>query len=278
VKRIDDLTRIKTGLPDEFLLWMKEHESELFDFMTGKGHADRIMIDVGAHAGKWAVQFADEWNRVLALEPNPVTFRALCDVVVHYGAKNVVPVCAGAGEHTGILPLTVYVDRPSAANFVGHHEWWPDEKIAGTWPALVLALDVFAKSFEQPVGFIKIDTEGADLSVLLGARELLAAQRPMLLIELHESPGEDRAGEIVKIITEAGYAQDGQFFQYGDMRYLFMDYEGPKVARGTNDKGGKNATENKKAKGDKAAEKETVKNENTNAAENEHATGEHDPA
>ena len=247
MKRIDDLPKLQTGLPDEFLLWMKEHESELFDFMTGKGNTDQIMIDVGAHAGKWAVQFADEWARVIAFEPNPETFRALCKVVVHYEAKNVVPVCAGAGRKNGILPLTVYVDRPSAANFVGHHEWWPDSKIAGTWPATVLALDSFIDSFEQRIGFIKIDTEGADLEVVSGAAGMMKRFRPMLLIELHESPGEDRAGEIVKLITAAGYSKPPKFFQYGDMRYLYQECEGPKVPRET--EGGKNAEEKTKGKG-----------------------------
>lgn len=78
MRRIDETQKFETGLPDGFLLWMAEHEAELFDFMTGKGDQGKIMIDVGAHGGKWAVQFADEWKRVIALEPNPETFRALC--------------------------------------------------------------------------------------------------------------------------------------------------------------------------------------------------------
>lgn len=230
MKRIDDLPRISTGLPDEFLLLMKEHEAELFDFLTGKGDTGQIMIDVGAHAGKWAVQFADEWKRVLAFEPNPVTFRALCDVIVHYNAANVVPICAGAGSTTGIFPLTVYADRPSACNFVGHHDWWPDDRISGTWPATVLALDSFISGFEQQdetVGFVKIDTEGADLAVLDGAFRLLTLYRPMLLVELHEAPGQTPRDESVRaVLKAAGYEKEARIFQYGDMRYLFAEREG----------------------------------------------------
>ncbi|MCG8461856.1 MAG: FkbM family methyltransferase, partial [Holophagales bacterium] len=47
---------------------------------------------------------------------------------------------------------------------------------------------------------LKVDVDGGDLGVLLGARELLAEHRPLLIVELSERPG-----EILDLLDGVGY-------------------------------------------------------------------------
>lgn len=93
------------------------------------------------------------------------------------------------------------------ANF-GHHDGAGHLAKAGAPGGAAIrvetvSLDSFV--FEQgnaPPDFVKIDVEGAESSVLEGARRVLSTFRPVLLIELH-SPEEDlRVG---RLLTEFRY-------------------------------------------------------------------------
>lgn len=48
-----------------------------------------------------------------------------------------------------------------------------------------ISLDRFAVGFEQPVDVVKVDVEGAEFEVLLGASDVLRTHRPSLLVAIH---------------------------------------------------------------------------------------------
>jgi hypothetical protein len=77
-------------------------------------------------------------------------------------------------------------------------------------PVHVISLDQWrADHLAGSVDFIKLDVEGAELSVLQGAEKLLGhRQRPVILAEVQDirtQPWGYRAREIISFLTERGY-------------------------------------------------------------------------
>ncbi len=58
-----------------------------------------------------------------------------------------------------------------------------------------LSLDDFAGS--QPPGFIKVDVEGSELDVLIGAERILRETRPALVVETHSRELEQACGQLL---------------------------------------------------------------------------------
>lgn len=65
------------------------------------------------------------------------------------------------------------------------------------------------EEFRRPVGFIKIDVEGAEPFVFRGARDLLAADRPLILSEIHPPQLARVSGcrpvDLIEEMRELGY-------------------------------------------------------------------------
>jgi FkbM family methyltransferase len=62
--------------------------------------------------------------------------------------------------------------------------------------------DTIERENLRPPNMMKVDTEGAEVKVLRGARNTLTTHRPRLAIALH---GEDKARDTVALLRELGY-------------------------------------------------------------------------
>jgi hypothetical protein len=69
-------------------------------------------------------------------------------------------------------------------------------------PALRLD-DYYAQEKRLP-DLIKMDVEGAEGSVLKGARQTIARGRPLLLVEIH-AWGSPESQQVLDLLTELGY-------------------------------------------------------------------------
>lgn len=155
-------------------------------------------VDVGAHVGMYAVSGALALRgrgRVLALEPNPAA-RAQLEQNVRLNDCDVIVSARAAAEARGSALLHVPVTPdPSFSSLEGGRfaEAEPVRIEQTTVDAEVTELDLV------PV-LVKIDVEGAELSVLAGMEQTLDL-RPALLIEV----GPDTAAEAERLLAERGY-------------------------------------------------------------------------
>lgn len=162
--------------------WNAE-EYEAFRAATRPGDT---VIDAGAHTGGYSVLFA-QWvgpaGHVFAFEPVPFVARALrAQLALNGVADRVTVVEAAVAEREGTLSLTVPgrvgVNRPAVSK--------DPESLRLIVPTV--GLDAFCRERGVRPGVVKIDVEGAELSVLRGARATFAAMPSVrIFVEWHPS-------------------------------------------------------------------------------------------
>ena len=194
------LANIAASPEDEFI----EKVCELLDERP-KG----IAIDVGANFGCWTLPLSKHATHVLAFEPQKCCRDLIVRSANANAFKNITVWTMAVGDKEGAV-LVPYLDIETSSNFGGVSLLSPCD--AGY---LVPLVSIDSRSFPERVTFIKIDVEGGELAVLRGARNLIATDRPMLMLEM-DHPLTDLVA-LQQWLTDANYAFD----QYGP-NYLCM--------------------------------------------------------
>jgi len=135
------------------------------------------VVDVGANIGLYTVAAAKRGARVIAIEPDPANVRRI-HRYTRLNHVRVVIVEALAGAENGAAPLAA---RGSAVS--GNVDMYLGPTTRYT-VAPVVTLDALLA--DESVDLIKIDVEGAELDVLLGAERMLREKKPRaILLEVH---------------------------------------------------------------------------------------------
>jgi FkbM family methyltransferase len=129
-------------------------------FCTGR----QVAVDVGAHIGTWAFELAKRFHRVYAFEPQPENFECLKENV---GTRAVLSTAA-LGSSPGRCGI-----KQHGANS-GCWALAPGDEVP------VCMLDEYDLS---NVDLLKIDVEGNEGDVLLGARSTLKRSHPVVIFE-----------------------------------------------------------------------------------------------
>jgi FkbM family methyltransferase len=134
-----------------------------------------VLYDVGANVGVYsllAAKAAPGPISVLAFEPAPANYAALCENVVLNRAQSLItplPLVLGESTRTGVLEL---VDLVAGS---GLHRLDGGIPAAFRQPVLVFALDDLLDRFPlPPPTLLKLDVDGSEAAVLAGARRTLA--------------------------------------------------------------------------------------------------------
>jgi FkbM family methyltransferase len=167
-------------LPDyRFVTW-NPAEVDAFRAAAGPG---TVALDVGANVGAYTLllgQWVQPGGCVYAFEPAPAALHGLAKHVALNGLDAVVRVVrAAAAASTGTATLAV--DGISGANRLAESP--------GGERVETVTIDDFCRREGIRPSFIKIDVEGAELGVLRGARETIAAAGGglALFVEMHPS-------------------------------------------------------------------------------------------
>jgi FkbM family methyltransferase len=140
----------------------------------------------GANVGFYSVFLAKllKAGRVLAVEPAPASVKRLKANLMRNCVSDRVLVFEGAaGSISGKAVLNV-VPGMEEYSFLGEnpHEAVADAEVMQIAVAEV-TLDSLTDSYKLNPGFIKVDVEGYELDVLLGAQATLQTARPVILVE-----------------------------------------------------------------------------------------------
>ncbi len=161
------------------------------------------VMDVGANVGIYALRMSraiGQGGKVYAFEPVPSIFALLRENIALNNATNIIPVPMALADRKGTARMSVAgrgssLFRHLSSQFV---------------EVPLTTLDAFCEEEEiERVDAIKIDVEGAELTVIRGADEVLRRDRPLLMVEIQRATLE-AAGtspeELFATIVGYGYA------------------------------------------------------------------------
>ncbi len=166
------------------------------------------VVDIGANRGAysyWMHRYAGAEGRVVAFEPQPELTEYLGRLKRSLRLGNLTIVPAALSDRPGRLPLVRPRTHWGGASF--HLE--PEQPDCDVISVPVSTLDEhFANHDLGDVSFIKCDVQDHEFQVMRGGANLLATQRPTLLIE--QTDDCFRSGELSRFLCSLGYR--GHFF------------------------------------------------------------------
>ena len=146
----------------------ERHTTILFKKLVSKG---MNVIDIGANIGYYtllAAKLIGEKGKVFAFEPEPRNYALLLRNIELNGYKNVIALQKAVSNKTGKVKL--FLDRlePGAHSLYKVREHATEAIAVDT-----ISLDDFFKGKEFPIDVIKIDVEGAEMTILLGMTKII---------------------------------------------------------------------------------------------------------
>ena len=164
----------------------------LADWVPRRG---RVFVDVGANVGTWTRWLARSFEHGHAIEPDPDALALL--VADPPGNVDIHPV--GAWRDAATVQFSRFADSAhTSAYFV-------DEGI-NTGPRTsrmdLPCVPIDDLQINGPVDFLKCDTEGAELEVLQGGAQMIARDRPWLMVEVHSVENSLR---LTRLLTDWAY-------------------------------------------------------------------------
>ncbi len=139
-------------------------------------------IDIGAHTGYYSLYMAPAVKRVIAFEPDEMSFNALQASLS--GTKATIFNCAVSNK-SGKFCLRV---AGRGFSFISEDDTHMITKNQET--INVVKVDDYIDRINDPVAGIKIDIDGTDLDALEGCACVIERDRPIILTELSSREGD----------------------------------------------------------------------------------------
>lgn len=171
-----------------------QKEVELFEQIILPG---MVVLDIGANIGAHTIFFAEKLKgsgAVFAFEPQRIVFQTLCGNIALNSIVNTQCFHAALGAEIGevFIPL---MDYQKEANYGGLSVG------NATQGERVQKLTIDGMGLSQ-CHFMKIDVEGMEREVLLGATQTIKNFRPVLYVENDRA---EKSAALISLLFELGY-------------------------------------------------------------------------
>ena len=154
-----------------------ENTDNEHEYMQNTIYSSKIQcfVDAGAYRGDTArkqMQYSEGLKKIIAIEPDPKTYKKLCQEFENEGSIEFRPYNVGLSDKEQTLPFCGDGGRggSSAVN-------------AGTKTASFLTLDSIVA--DEKVDYVKYDVEGFEYDALLGSVRTVRKSRPYMLVSLY---------------------------------------------------------------------------------------------
>lgn len=145
---------------------------------------DMVAFDVGAHVGEVTLlfsKFVGEQGQVHGFEASSAAFERLKAICELAGRKNIILNHIALSDKEGMVRLHVYDDEHLSWSSLVQRpldRYGIDVKPVSTEKVLATTVDVYCEKNGIPqIDLLKIDVEGLEYQVLLGARRMLESKK-----------------------------------------------------------------------------------------------------
>lgn len=169
---------------------------------------DKIMLDIGAHTGTYALSLASKSKHVYAFEPQKMTYYALCGGVALSNFNNVTCMNFGLGspEQVGSNTLKIISHDGGGSSIHATSDILREETIQ---------IDTLDNLHLSDIGFIKMDVEDNEFFVLQGAMNTLSHSGfPPILFECNDKTKNENLFDILKKMSYNVVALSGTHNMY----------------------------------------------------------------
>lgn len=172
-----------------------------------------VVVDVGAYVGLYSIlssKIVGNDGFVIAIEPEPHTFRLLVENLKLNNLDNLLPLNFALSDQEGEIEF--YVPKiTSGSSFNLAHLKTQKIKDYATTRVKAKTIDFMVKnSILRYVDIMKVDVEGAELSVLRGARNSLEERLiDRLIVEVHKTVNTPEI--LIEFLKSYGYIIDAYF-------------------------------------------------------------------
>lgn len=198
---------VSNGFPEDSIIQSFTHGT-YFDLPYFKPQNNEFFIDAGGYDGSTTKNFF-EWmqnnnvsgGRSIVFEPNPVQY----------------PVCKNNSRNYNNVEV-VNKGLWNKKETIGFCKKGEGSRIisGGEETIEVVSLDEYLKDEKEPVTFIKMDIEGAELNALKGTKRIITEQKPKLAICIYHKP--EDIWEIPSLLLE--FTPDYKFY----IRHYFWSH------------------------------------------------------
>ncbi len=178
-------------------------EPEVISVVKATVKSGMTVIDIGAHIGYYTLIFAKcvgVRGCVYSFEPLPGNFALLQKNIQLNRLLNVQSFATALFSSARKVSLAVPDESPNSGDGSVIHE-----RGSKHVPVQAITLDSFCASANIQPDILKMDVEGAEYDVLLGAQETISRCRPKLLIELHHFDGDVAAHPVPGLLAGWSY-------------------------------------------------------------------------
>ena len=178
------------------------HEPELH-YLPYLCDKKKISIDIGASEGIFSSHLIKYSSRCIAFEPRPKQAAQLQQIFsLSAVSASVEPVALS--DRAGETVLRVLTKDPGRSTIDDANPL--EDKDGSSQEEIRVPVSTLDQYQLADVGFIKIDVEGHEISVLRGGNQTIAKSRPYLLIEIEDRHHENAIREVSEFLRALDYS------------------------------------------------------------------------
>jgi FkbM family methyltransferase len=195
------------------IFWRGAYSGDELTLLDRILRPDMTFLDVGANQGEFSVFAAPRLSagRIISLEPVSFLFERLQRNVTANGFRNVTTLQRGLSDRDAVVGIYMVRSRftdgslneglPSTVRFVDAENEIEQIRVIPL-DSLVADLNI------NRLDVMKVDVEGAEMRVLLGAAESIYRFRPVILLEINDETCRSagyRAEDLIDYVEKMGY-------------------------------------------------------------------------
>lgn len=183
------------------------HEKEILEQLPELLGDAKVFVDIGASLGQYTFHANKHMSegRIFSIEADPLRYEQLvknCRAWEAEYTNRIIPIHAAICDKDG--ETNFFVTNSDVSGGLFTHD--VSHKSVDWQEQMVDCFQLDSLLAEEAPDFIKIDVEGAELSVLKGAVHILEQGRARFLIELHSFSDQIKPADVLDYMASYGYS------------------------------------------------------------------------